>query len=61
MNGKKVKCWARNKINNKPHEAEAVHTLDIHCGMISMQMFLLNLCFMFRCSDLHEEARGRVH
>ena len=43
MNGKKVKCWARNKINNKPHEAEAVYTLDIHCGMMSMQMFLLNL------------------
>lgn len=31
LNGKKVKCWASNRINHKPHETEKVHTLNIHC------------------------------
>ena len=30
FNGKKVKCWASNRINHKPHETEKVHTLNIH-------------------------------
>ena len=31
MNGKNVKCWASNKIQNKPYETEEVHTLNVHC------------------------------
>ena len=30
-NGKKIKCWASNKIQNKPYETESVHTLNVNC------------------------------
>ena len=33
-NGQKIKCWASNKIQNKPYETEAVHTLNINCKVI---------------------------
>ena len=33
MNGKVVKCWASNKIQNKPYEAEVKHTLNVQCRL----------------------------
>ena len=31
MNGKVIKCWSSNKIQNKPVESEVLHTLNVHC------------------------------
>ena len=31
MNGKVIKCWSSNKIQNKPFESEVLHTLNIQC------------------------------
>ena len=33
MNGKVIKCWASNKIQNKLVESEVLHTLNIHCNI----------------------------
>ena len=35
MNGKVIKCWASNKIQNKPIESEVLHTLNIQCKIIN--------------------------
>ena len=34
MNGKVVKCLGSNKIQNRPVEAEVLHTLNIHCNVL---------------------------
>ena len=62
LNGKKVKCWASNRINHKPHETEKVHTLNIHCKIKFLLKYsqLSYLCFLRR-PDIHQEAKGCVH